>query len=81
MFPIATPPQPAENSENGVARCFALLCSQTSERNLTLLVSGVVKVDLANFVFKFRTKFLFIRFFKNYLFLQKHLLNLFELLT
>jgi hypothetical protein len=48
---------------------------------LTLIVTGEVKVDLANFDFKFWTKFLYIGFLKNYLFLQKRLPNLFELLT
>jgi hypothetical protein len=39
---------------------------------LTLIVPGEVKVDLANFYIKFRTKFIYIVFFQKYLFLQKH---------
>jgi hypothetical protein len=48
---------------------------------LTLILPGEVKVDLANFDAKFRTKFLNIRFLKIDLFLQKRLPNLLELLT
>jgi hypothetical protein len=44
---------------------------------LTLIVPGEVKVDLANFDTKFWTKFSYIRFLNNYLFLQKRLPNLF----
>jgi hypothetical protein len=46
-----------------------------------LILPGIVKVDLANFVVKFRTKFLNIGFKKNLptVFLQKSLPNLFEL--
>jgi hypothetical protein len=46
---------------------------------LTLILLGEVKVDLANFDVKFWTKFLYIGFKQNYLFLQKCLPNLFEL--
>jgi hypothetical protein len=47
----------------------------------TLILPGEVKVDLTNFDFKFRIKFLFIGFLKIDLFLQKRLVNLFKLLT
>ncbi len=50
-------------------------------KGLTLLQLGEVKVDLTNFDVKFRTKFLYVGFFKIDLFLQKRLADLFELLT
>jgi hypothetical protein len=46
---------------------------------LTLILTGEVKVDLANFDVKFQTKFLHIGYKKNYPFLHKCLPNLFEL--
>jgi hypothetical protein len=49
--------------------------------HLTLIQPGEVKIDLANFDVKFRTKFLYVRFFLFDLFLQKSLANLLELLT
>jgi hypothetical protein len=43
--------------------------------------AGPGQVDPANFDVKFRTNFLYVRFLKIDLFLQKRLANLFELLT
>jgi hypothetical protein len=48
---------------------------------LTPLQPGQVKVDPANFDVKFRTNFLYVRFLKIDLFLQKRLANLCDLLT
>jgi hypothetical protein len=48
---------------------------------LILIEPGYVKVDLANFDVKFQAKFVYVRFFKIDLFLQKRFANLFELLT
>jgi hypothetical protein len=49
--------------------------------HLTLIVPGEIEVDLAHIDVKFPRKFFGFRFKKKYLFLQKRLPNLFDILT
>ncbi len=50
-------------------------------KEYTLILPGEVKVNFGNFDVKFRTKLLYVEFFKIDLILQKRFANLFELLT
>ncbi len=61
---------------------LSFMCSRVDGCcTLTLIHPGEVKVDLANFDVKFRAKFLYNVLFFLDVFLQKHLPNLYKLLT